>query len=55
MNLDFFLRPTVWLDDFITAGMANGAWRELHIEGDLFGHVASLELSIISHVTFLPV
>ena len=33
-----FLRPAVWLDDFVPAGMADGAWRELHIEGDLFGH-----------------
>ena len=33
-----FLRPTVWLDDFVTAGMAHGAWRELHIEGDVLGH-----------------
>ena len=33
-----FLRPAVWLDDFVPAGMANGAWWELHVEGDLFGH-----------------
>ena len=27
----------MWLDDFLAAGMANVAWGEFHIEGDLFG------------------
>ena len=28
----------MWLDDFVPTGMANGAWREFHVEGDVLGH-----------------
>ncbi len=38
MRLGFCLRPAVWLDDFIPAGMAHGAWREFHVEGDVLRH-----------------